>query len=473
MRSLNEKCAVIAICHTDYEEVARNAYLGLWAMQHRGQDSSGIASFDGIKLHHQKGSGLVTQVYDEESLDSLKGTLAVGHNRYSTSGGNDDFLNQPFVNEGLGFAFAHNGNLPFTDKLNEYMIKHKMSVNGHNDSGLMALALSNELRKTNSIQKAVKACWPLFTGAFCCVGMYKDELFAFRDSDGIRPLSIGKSTKGLVVASETAAIDAIGAEFVRDVEPGELVVIQGDQIKSTRISRRKQKLDAFEFVYLARPDSVLAGRSVYAARFQAGELLADDHPVAADVVLSAPDSGTPAAAGFANSSGIPFGHGIIKNRYIGRTFIEPEKIRKSAVQLKFNIIRELIDGQRIVLVDDSIVRGNTLKHLVKLLKDNGAKEVHVRIASPPVKYPDFYGIDTPSGNELIAHDLTVREIEQHIGSDSLGYLSEEDFVESTGLPREQLCMSCFDGTYPIPVPFTEDEDESEQMQLMEVEEEYA
>ncbi len=459
MRSINEKCAVVAVSHVEYEEVARNAYLGLWAMQHRGQDSSGIASFDGNKLHYQKGSGLVTQVYDEESLGSLKGTVAIGHNRYSTSGGNDDFLNQPFVNEGMGFAFAHNGNLPYTDKLDEYMIENKMSVNGHNDSGLMALALSNEIRKTKSLTKAIKNCWPLFTGAFCCVGIYQNEIFAFRDSDGIRPLSIGKTTHGYVVASETAAIEAIGAEIVRDVEPGEIVTIKGDQLKSIRISRRKQKMDAFEFVYLARPDSVLAGQSIYSARHRAGQLLAKDHPAEADVVFSAPDSGTPAAAGFAEASGIPFGHGIIKNRYIGRTFIEPEKIRKSAVQLKFNIVRELVEGKRIVLIDDSIVRGNTLRHLVGLLKQYGAAQVHVRIASPPVKYPDFYGIDTPSGNELIAHDLTVPEIRDHLKAESLGYLSLDNFIESTNLPREELCLSCFDGSYPIPVPYSVDEEE--------------
>ncbi len=454
MRSINEKCAVVGVSHTQYDDVARNAYLGLWAMQHRGQDSSGIASHDGKRLHHHKKSGLVTQVYDEDSLDKLKGHVAVGHNRYSTSGGNDDFLNQPFVNEGLGFAFAHNGNLPYTTKLDEYMVKNKMSVNGHNDSGLMALALTNELRKTKSLTKAVKACWPLFTGAFCCVGLYKEQLFAFRDSQGIRPLSIGKTDNGVVVASETA------------------IIVEGKEITSVRISKGKQKLDAFEFVYLARPDSNLSGKSVYAARHRAGELLAQDHPADADVVLSAPDSGTPAAAGYALESGIPFGHAIIKNRYIGRTFIEPEKIRKSAVQLKFNVIKDLVKDQRIVLVDDSIVRGNTLKHLVTLLKECGASEVHVRIASPPVKYPDFYGIDTPHGNDLIAHDLSLEDIREVIGAESLGYVSEDNFVESTGLPREQLCMSCFDGSYPIPVPFEVDDDE-DQLTLLDAEGEYA
>ena len=457
MRSINEKCAVIAVSHSEYKDVARNAYLGLWAMQHRGQDSSGIASYSGSgRLHHHKKTGLVTQVYDEGAINNLKGEVAIGHNRYSTNGGNDSFLNQPYVNEGLGFAFAHNGNLPFTDELQAYAVENKLSVNGHNDSGMMALALANELKKTDSIEKSVKKCWPLFTGAFCCVGLYKNKTFAFRDSLGIRPLSIGKTNHGYVIASETAALDAIGAEYVRDVEPGELLIAEGDELESIRVTKGKQKLDAFEFVYLARPDSQLSGKSVYATRHKAGELLAATEPAKADVVLSAPDSGTPAAAGFARQSGIPFGHGIIKNRYIGRTFIEPEKIRKTAVQLKFNVIKELIKGQRIVLVDDSIVRGNTLRHLVKLLKDNGAKEVHVRIASPPVKYPDFYGIDTPHGNDLIAYDLTVGEIQSYIGAESLGYLSIGEFVRSTSLPRDELCLSCFDGDYPLPVPFEEE-----------------
>lgn len=453
MRSINEKCAIIAVSHNDYEEVARNVYLGLWSMQHRGQDSSGIASFDGSTLHSHKSSGLVSQVYDEESLASLKGTVAVGHNRYSTSGGNDDFLNQPFINSGLDFAFAHNGNLPYTEKLREYMQENQISINGHNDSGLMSLALANELKKHDSIKQAVKAVWDLFTGAFCCVGLYKDEIYAFRDQHGIRPLSIGQTSNGYVVASETAALDTIGAEYVRDVKPGELITIKGDSLKSTMIKRGSQKLDAFEFVYLARPDSRLSGQSVYAARRRAGELLAQADPVDADVVIGVPESGVPPAAGFAQESGIPFVQGVIKNRYIGRTFIEPEKIRKQTVELKFNIIDEVVEGKKVVLIDDSIVRGNTTKHLIKQLKDHGAAEIHLRISSPPVKYPDYYGIDTPSGRGLLAHEYSVDEIATYLGADSLAYLSLDDFVASTGLSVNQLCLSCFNGDYPIAVPY--------------------
>jgi amidophosphoribosyltransferase len=425
-------------------------------MQHRGQDSSGISSYNGSRLHIHKARGLVTNVYSEESLNELKGQSAIGHNRYSTSGGDDSFLNQPLVNDGLGFAFAHNGNLPYTDKLREYTAKNNLIVNGHNDSGLMALALSNELKKNGgSIEKAVRTSWPLFTGAFCCVGLLHRTVFAFRDQNGIRPLSLGKTDHGYVIASETAALEIIHAEYVRDVKPGELIIIDENGLRSIQMAEGKETLDAFEFVYLARPDSKLAGKSIYMTRFKSGELLAEASPAKADVVMSAPDSGTPAAMGYAKASGLTFVNGLIKNPYIGRTFIEPEKIRRSSVELKFNVIEEVIKDKRIVLIDDSIVRGNTLRHIIKLLRDKGAKEIHVRIASPPVKYPDFYGIDTPSGNGLIAHEYSEDEIRNRIDADSLSYLSVEDLVSSIGLPRKRLCLSSFTGEYPIPVPYEE------------------
>lgn len=450
----SEKCAVIAVSNQRDFDVARLVYLGLWSLQHRGQDSSGIASFDGRRLHYHKASGLVSQVYNEDSLASLKGQVAIGHNRYSTSGGNDSFHNQPFVNESLQFAFAHNGNLPFTDKLRAYMRRHKIMADEHNDSGLMALALSNELKKSDSIEQAVKTCWTLFTGAFCCVGMYKGTLFAFRDSHGIRPLALGKTDNGFVVASETVALDIIGAGFMRDVQPGELITIAGDQLESTRIAPGREQLDAFEFVYLARPDSRLASQSVYSARYRAGQSLAQVAPVQADVVMSIPDSGTAAAGGYAQAAGIPFVQGLVKNRYIGRTFIEPEKIRKSSVELKFNAIVELIAHKDIILIDDSLVRGSTLKYVLGFLRDYGAKNIHVRIASPPVKYPDFYGIDTPKPNDLIASRYTEPEIAEILGADSLAYLPVKAFVASTHLPATRLCLSCFTGQYPIEVPKT-------------------
>lgn len=449
---LNEKCAVVGVSNTKAFDVSRLAYLGLWALQHRGQDSSGIASFDGRKLHHRRSKGLVSNVYDAESLSELKGQVAIGHNRYSTSGGDDSFLNQPFIYESLGFAFAHNGNLPFIDKLVDYAKKHKLIVADNNDTGLMALALSNELKLSADLKSAVSSCWPLFTGAFSCVGLYQDVLFGFRDSNGIRPLVIGKTDHGYVLASETAALDIIGAAFVRDVSPGELVQIQGDQLTSDIIKAGQETLDIMEFVYLARPDSRLMGQSVYSARRRAGVVLASTQPVKADIVIGVPDSGVPAATGYAEGSSISYGMGLVKNRYVGRTFIEPEKIRRTSVELKFNVIVEIVAGKDIVLVDDSIVRGNTLKHVVELLREHGARSIHVRIASPPVKFPDFYGIDTPDNNELIAHSHSVEEVRHFITADSLAFLPIDDLIASTGIDKSQLCLSSFNGNYPIKVP---------------------
>ncbi len=452
MRSINEKCAVIAISNSKDFDVARLAYLGLWSMQHRGQDSSGIASFDGIKLHIHKKAGLVSSVYDDDSLTRLRGQIAIGHNRYATAGGQHPGFNQPYEQEGIQFAFAHNGNLPYTEKLKEYAVEHDLFAPDLNDSGLMALALGNELKKSGDIAKALKTCWPLFTGAFSCVGLYKDKVFAFRDDHGIRPLSIGKSDHGYVVASETVAIDIIGADFYRDVLPGELVILHQESITSVQISKGSQHVDAFEFVYLARPDSSVGGKSVYGARHRAGEILAETAPVEADIVVGVPDSGLPSAIGFSKVSGIPYELGLLKNRYIGRTFIEPEKIRKNTVQLKFNVIGEVVKDKRIVLIDDSLVRGNTLKYIIKILRAHGAHEIHVRLASPPVKYPDFYGIDTPRGTDLIAAEYTRQQIMEIINADSLEYLSLDNLVKSIGLPKQQLCLSSFNGEYPIPVP---------------------
>ncbi len=452
MRSINEKCAVIGVSNTRDFDVARLVYLGLWSLQHRGQDSSGIASYDGVKLHVHKKHGLVSNVYNEDALAGLKGQVAIGHNRYSTSGGKDESHNQPYTNEPLQFAFAHNGNLPFVVELQKYLDAKDIPHEGYNDTGLMHLALSNELKQTGSIEVSVKNCWSLFTGAFSCIGLYIDTLFAFRDEHGIRPLALGKTTHGYIVASETVALDIIGADFIRDILPGELVSITGDTIESYIIKSGSEKVDAFEFVYLARPDSRIAGRSVYMARYQAGKALAVSDEVSADVVIATPDSGISAATGYSHQSGIPLEFGLLKNRYIGRTFIEPEKIRKNSVELKFNVIVESVAGKRVVLVDDSLVRGNTLKYVIGLLKSYGATEVHVRIASPPVKYPDFYGIDTPKDNDLIASEYSTEEIAKIIRADSLEYLPLGDFVKSTGLPRSQLNLSSFNGVYPIPVP---------------------
>lgn len=452
MRNINEKCAVIAVTNQQLFDVARLAYLGLWSMQHRGQDSSGIASYEGKRLHVHTKRGLVSQVYSEESLAELKGQVAIGHNRYATGGGSDESYNQPYYDTELSFAFAHNGNLPSSEKLQAYADKHHLAHDRLNDSGLMALALKNELRKTHSIEKAVKACWPLFTGAFSCVGLYKGCVFAFRDTFGIRPLSLAKSDHGYVISSETVAADIIGADYVRDIKPGEMVIIKNNELTSVQIVPGKLKIDAFEFIYLARPDSQVAGKSVYGVRHRNGAALAGVLPVQADVVVGIPDSGLPAATGYAEAAGIAHELGLLKNRYIGRTFIEPEKIRKSSVELKFNVIREIVDGRSIILVDDSLVRGNTLRYVVAKLRKYGAKTIHVRIASPPVKYPDFYGIDTPDTDSLIASSHSEVEIAKLIDADSLAYLPLDAFIKSIGLPKSQLCLSSFNGEYPIKIP---------------------
>lgn len=452
MQSINEKCAVIGVTNTHEFDVSRLAYLGLWALQHRGQDSSGISSFDGKVLRTHKKHGLVSQVYSEESLNMLKGKVAIGHNRYSTSGGKDAMHNQPYSYEALDFAFAHNGNLPFTTKLEDYLHKNQIKSKDYNDSGLMFLALANELKNTNSIEDALRNCWNLFTGAFSCVGLYKDTMFAFRDGYGIRPLAIGKTGHGYVVASETVALDIIRADYEREVEPGELVLFKGETMESRTIVKGRTMVDAFEFIYLARPDSRIAGRSVYSARYQAGKALARVMPVSADIVIGTPDSGLSAATGYAHESEIPFEYGLLKNRYIGRTFIEPEKIRKSSIELKFNVIVESVANKDIILVDDSLVRGNTLSYVVSLLRSYGAKKIHVRIASPPIKFADFYGIDTPSADHLIASENSLKEIQEIIQADSLAYLPIYEFIKSTGLSKTQLNLSSFNGVYPIPVP---------------------
>ncbi|MEX0668140.1 MAG: amidophosphoribosyltransferase [Candidatus Saccharimonadales bacterium] len=452
MRSINEKCAVVAVSNQKNFDVSRLVYLGLWSLQHRGQDSSGIASFNGSKLHTHTGMGLVSQVYSEESLAGLKGQAAIGHNRYSTSGGNDEALNQPYSYEAIGFALAHNGNLPYVDKLKTYANDNGLVSTDLNDTGLMGLALSNELRKTGSITRSLRQCWPLFTGAFSCVGIYKEAIFAFRDEHGIRPLAIGKTTHGYVVASETVALDIIGADYLRDVRPGELVILRGDKLESVQIVDGQEQVDAFEFVYLARPDSSISGQSIYHARYRAGEALAKVAPVDADVVIGVPDSGVSAATGYSHASGIRFEPGLIKNRYIGRTFIEPDKIRKSSVELKFNVISKIVAGKDILLVDDSLVRGNTLPYVVEILKKYSARSVHIRIASPPILYPDFYGVDTPDNNDLIASHQTVEQMITRFNADSLAYLPLEDFIKTTGLPKSRLCLSGFNGDYPIPVP---------------------
>lgn len=446
---LQEKCAVFGVYGTS-KEAARTAYYGLWALQHRGQESSGIASSDGKKLYSYTAAGLVANVYREENLDNLSGHIAIGHNRYATSGGADDEYNQPFIND--YFSFAHNGNLPDCSKLEAFLDKHGVNSKKLNDSQMMVAAIKHYVSKGKNLEQAIIKAYPLFQGVFSSVAIDKNKLVAFRDSCGIRPLSIGTLGDGYVVASETCAFDTIGAKFLRDVEPGELVVIDEHGLTSYQVAKGTQKLDIFEFVYFARPDSMLLGQRVQKVRENFGQALAKEFQIEADVVVPVPDSSIPAALGYAQASGIPFDMGLIKNRYINRTFIQPTaELRRRDVAMKLNPVQESLAGKRVVLVDDSIVRGTTMRQVVKMIRAAGAKELHVLISCPPVKYPDFYGINTPDQAELICAHKTVEEVRDYLDADSLKFLSMDGMVAATSLPASNFSMSCFDGIYPIAI----------------------
>jgi amidophosphoribosyltransferase len=438
------------------EEVAKLAYFGLYALQHRGQESAGIAVSDGARIVVYKDMGLVAQVFDESVLSTLRGYIAVGHCRYSTSGSSVWENAQPTFRSTptASLALGHNGNLINTLELAAIAAATTSDVmpgNGATSDTDVLTALFADPRM-DSVEESVLATLPLVRGAYSLVFMDERTLYAARDPQGFRPLVLGKLDRGWVVASETAALDIVGAAFVREVEPGELIIIDETGVRSRTFARPHPRGCLFEYVYLARPDTAIAGRSVHATRVQLGRMLAAEHPVEADLVIPVPESGTPAAIGYAQASGIPYGQGLVKNSYVGRTFIQPSQtIRQRGIRLKLNPLREVIAGQRVVVVDDSLVRGNTQRAIVAMLRESGAAEVHVRISSPPVAWPCFYGIDFASRAELAAGSLSVEEIRASIGADSLGYISLAGLTEATTLPAERLCQACFDGNYPIPV----------------------
>lgn len=451
---IREKCGVFGVYGKGFD-AARLVHPGLWALQHRGQESSGIAASDGKTVRIHKGLGLVAHVFGEESLRLLKGHLAIGHNRYSTSGGSIAKHAQPIVEKikkrGL-MALVHNGNLPSTKKLEEFLKSKKIETLGLNDSEMMAKAIAFYMSSGASLEEAIRKSYSLFTGVFCLLAMDKDKIVALRDSFGIRPMSLGEINGGYVVASETCALDIIGAKFLRDVRPGEMIVISDSGLRSIQLEKGKQKLDIFEFVYFARPDSYLLGKSVDQVRQNLGVELAKENNIKADVVIPIPDSAIPQALGFSRESGIPFYPGLIKNRYIHRTFIMPEQhIRNNLVQLKLNPMRHILRGKRVIVIDDSIVRGTTSKEIIKMIRNAGAKEVHLLISSPPFKYPDFYGIDTPKQKELIASRKSIKEIAKAIGVDSLHYLLYKGLIKAVGLSESKLCSSCFTGIYPVDI----------------------
>ncbi|MDP9239886.1 MAG: amidophosphoribosyltransferase [Actinomycetota bacterium] len=438
------------------EEVAKLTYFGLYALQHRGQEAAGIAVSDGSGIMVYKELGLVAQVFDETTLNSMSGRLAIGHTRYSTTGASTWENAQPTLastSAGATVALGHNGNLVNTAELALLVDPMGADVGNGATSDTEIVARLLAARPDLSLEAAALEVLPMLRGAFSLVFMDEDTLYAARDPQGVRPLVLGRLERGWVVASETAALDIVGASVVREIEPGELVAIDDHGLRASRFAKAEPKGCLFEYVYLARPDTTIAGRSVHATRVEVGRTLAREAPADADLVIPVPESGTPAAVGYAEASGIPYGLGLVKNTYVGRTFIQPSQtIRQLGIRLKLNPLRDVIRGTRLVVVDDSIVRGNTQRALVRMLREAGATEVHVRISSPPMKWPCFYGIDFASRAELIAAGLGVEEIRASIGADSLGYVSLEGLVAASRQPAESLCRACFDGVYPIALP---------------------
>jgi len=442
------------------EEVSKLAYFGLYALQHRGQESAGIATSNGQQLLVYKDMGLVSQVFNESALNALTGHLAIGHTRYSTTGASTWENAQPTLGATAGgtIALGHNGNLTNTAELVDLVAERygsqrrgELARGNTTDTALVTALLAGD--PDHTLEATALEVLPRLRGAFCLVFIDERTLYAARDPQGVRPLVLGRLERGWVVASEISALDIVGASYVREVEPGELICIDADGLRSSRFAPVDRAGCVFEYVYLARPDTSIAGRSVHSARVEMGRQLAREFPVDADIVIPVPESGTPAAVGYAAESGIRFAQGLTKNAYVGRTFIQPSQtLRQLGIRLKLNPLREVIRGRRIVVVDDSIVRGNTQRALIRMLREAGAAEVHVRISSPPVKWPCFYGIDFASRAELIATGLTPAEVGASLGADSLGYISLAGMVAATEQPASQLCTACFTGKYPIELP---------------------
>ncbi len=447
-----EECGVFGVVAPGHE-VARITFFGLHALQHRGQESAGIAVSDGQHVMVQRALGLVSSVFDEPALRSMEGGAAIGHVRYSTTGANKWDNAQPVAlprGDGL-VALGHNGNLTNSDALRRKVESLGHELRATTDSELITALLSHE---PGSLLDAVCNVMPLLQGAYSIVTLTEHELVAFRDPNGVRPLVIGRLEGGYVVASETCALDQVGAVLDREVNPGEAVRITANGVESRQALRPVQRaLCVFEAIYFARPDSILDGQTVWENRRDMGIVLATESPVEADIVVGLPDSGTPAAIGFAQESGIPYSEAVVRNRYVGRSFIQPgQELRQLGVKLKFNPLKSIIEGKRLVVVDDSIVRGTTTRKTVDMLKEAGAAEVHLRISSPPITWPCFYGIDMADRDDLIAANMDVAAIAAHVGADSLAYLSLDGLQRAMGRPASGYCRACFTGEYPIPVP---------------------
>jgi amidophosphoribosyltransferase len=454
---IHEACGVFGIMNEDNFDTARMVYFGLYALQHRGQESCGIAINNNGEIAGQKGIGLVPEVFTDKILDRLEGRSAIGHTRYSTTGGSSIENCQPLIinyKDG-SIALAHNGNLVNASKIRYDLENQGAIFQTSTDSEVIANLISRNGLKCSDFEEVLKKTMDVIEGSYALVILTKKRLIGIRDPWGMRPLCIGKLDNSYILASENCALDSVGADYIRDVEPGEIVFIEDGNLRSVKTDyKRPHKFCIFEHIYFARPDSVIDGASIYQSRLEAGKLLAIEHPADADLVVGVPDSGITAAIGFSRQSGIPYGEALIKNRYVGRTFIQPnQKMREQSVNIKLNALRKEIEGKRIVLIDDSIVRGTTTKIIVQMLKEAGAKEIHMRISSPPVLNPCYFGIDIASKEHLIAANNTVEEIRELIAADSLGFLSVENLLKApVGAPPNSFCTGCFTAEYPMEVP---------------------
>lgn len=450
---LKEECGVMGI-YGDIEDISYLTCYGLVALQHRGQESAGIAVKNGKGIKYYKDMGLVQEIFNDDVLKELNGKISIGHVRYSTTGGSIVANAQPLVVQykGGSIAVAHNGNLVNADKLRDELEDAGAIFQTTIDSEVIASMIAKSYH--NNLEEGILEACRQLKGSFALTMICGDKMIGVRDRNGLRPLALAKLGNGYVLASETCAFDVIGAEFVRDIEPGEMIVIDETGYKTYQYTEDTHRhVCSFEYVYFARPDSVIDGIGVYSARKKAGQILAKEHPVDADLVIAVPDSGRSAAMGYAEESGIPIGIGLVKNKYMGRTFIQPNQtIRELSVSLKLNPLRENVAGKRIILVDDSIVRGTTSKKIVAMLRKAGATEIHLRVSSPPVKNSCYFGIDTPEPKELVGAVKTVEEIRDMIGADSLGYISIDGLADSIGMKDGGLCRACFNGNYPMEVP---------------------
>ena len=447
---LHEECGIFGIYGREGSGISRTTYYGLYALQHRGQESAGIAVAAGGKIKYYKQMGLVSEVFDDSILESLEGSISCGHVRYSTIGDSHVINSQPLVVKyrNGSLALAHNGSLVNADKLRGELEQEGVIFQTTVDSEVIANLVARKDR--GDILEAVLETMDCIRGAYALIIMTGDKLIGVRDPNGIRPLSIGRKDDFYMLSSESCAFDTVGAKLIRDVEPGEIVVIDREGLHSFYCrGPRTSNLCVFEFIYFGRPDSVMGGKNIYMARRRAGANLYRECPADADIVISVPDSGTAAAIGYSEASGIPFMEGLVKNRYVGRTFIQPRQTqREISVALKLNVLGDMVKGKRVVMVDDSIVRGTTSRNLVRMLKNAGAVEVHFRVSSPPVKHPCYFGIDTPTRENLVGANLSIEEIRNRIEADSLGYLSLEGLLEAVG-ENTGYCHACFSGNYPV------------------------